>query len=464
MGGIKPTRLDNSYSEYLYQITNLANTPLINKSKRFFDKMITFSEQFLHEYYFKKNVKFLFDLSAKNDETLQSLEKCAMRMEDSQTLPILKQAISEDLLTVCVGTMELINIFTHLSNIISHQWKQKGLFNEVSGLIKNYLKSKTDLMSCLVRKVSTDQDLLDLSESANDEKEAKEMQEEIDIEDRDLKDNSKFTHNILSSILQVYATPLEFIEEYCSQMTIRLLKLNSAESLKYENDQIELLKRYFGPAVTQKCAIMMDDLKKSAQINNYIYNKSTIFSNSPIEFEVQLLTSLIWDVVQEGHEDGDPCRVPHNITRYRNSVGKNRLMEHYIEEYSNLKKLRELHWLNQYSMAEVEITFKNTTHNVWLSATHAIILHQLSNNNALTVEQLSEILSSSYDKIKSGLTALMKEGLISTQNGHEYKLVDEYEHEKATSKMNNDEIYDDDLNKQNDNKARDGMETVLIYN
>ncbi|KAF0986883.1 hypothetical protein HZS_1690 [Henneguya salminicola] len=365
--------------------------------------------------------------------------------ESRQASKILKDAIAENLLNVSIGTMELLNIFVSLHKTMCCKWGNIKLFEIISGPMKSYLKSKNDLMACLVRKVSIENQLLKFPEVDNKAYTVQEWRDELDDEAFETdKIEKTVPPNILACILQVYGSSSEFIDEYCKQLTGRLLNAKSFDNITFESDQITLLKQQFDQSALQKCLIMIEDVRKSILLKEAIIPH--ILNNSSVDFEVQLLTPCMWDIDET--TDQETFNLPINITE---------AMESFSFEYSRLKKLRELQWLNNYARANIDIKFKNTTKNIWCSAFHAVLLEEISNKIS-TIEDLSLKLSCSYERIKSGLWFLMKEGWVTNNEGtNTYKITDEYYENKSLVSKNNASDYDEMAFELNDTQTHNRM-------
>ncbi|KII61656.1 Anaphase-promoting complex subunit 2 [Thelohanellus kitauei] len=167
-------------------------------------------------------------------------------------------------------------------------------------------------MNLLVKKIMNERETMTLDQKCK--KEENRVEAELDQEDLlYFREKHEPPSNLIFSIVQVYGTSAQFIDEYSKQLADRIFKIQTEDDLIYEVNKIRMLGKHFGLDSINQCSIMVNDIKESKRLNKDVIKRCGELWDCRYDFEALIVTPYIWDIAEEFTEN--QFTVPSNIER-----------------------------------------------------------------------------------------------------------------------------------------------------
>ncbi|CAG8620239.1 7539_t:CDS:10, partial [Paraglomus occultum] len=220
------------------------------------------------------------------------------------------------------------------------------LLEKVTGPIRDYLRTRTDTVKCLVTAWTDDQ--------GNDPELIEELgKAEIPVPTEDAEDTAYFENDnwvpdpvdagpnykssvyrsadITNLLISIFDDTEPITREIQNQMGIKLLNKTDFET-ETEITKLELFKLRFGETKMQHTEVMIKDIADSKRIDHYVYPEGKgRDENESALLHTTIISRLFWPTLR--NED---FNVPQPIQE---------VMKQYEESFERYKKTRKLQWM-----------------------------------------------------------------------------------------------------------------------
>ena len=215
--------------------------------------------------------------------------------------------------------------------------------------------------------------------------------------------------DIISTLVNIYGSKDQFLEEYRSMLCGRLL--NKKEfNIDKECENIELLKSRFGDSSVKYCDIMLKDIKDSRKmITDYVTrskenNQINNFSEDNLlqlnDFDVIVISKDYWDITVDDAQFKHPYTVSEPF-------------DHYSKDFSEKDKYREVKYLSNLGNVQLSLTFDNGSFDFNVSPIHAAIISIFNEtDDKLTAEYLAEKLSITTTLLEEKIAFWVNKGVL----------------------------------------------------
>ncbi|EPY54127.1 anaphase-promoting complex subunit Apc2 [Schizosaccharomyces cryophilus OY26] len=187
--------------------------------------------------------------------------------------------------------------------------------------------------------------------------------------------------DIIASLISIFKSKETLIKELQLLLADRLLQITDY-NYDHESKNIGFLKYRFGESTLQMCNVMLEDIRKSKSIDEFIHGRKDV---SPV-FHATILSRIFWPnlVVR-------PFRVPKAIQEELNK---------YAASFSKKKNKRELVYLQNLGTVELEITLEDRTLDLSVTPEQATLISLFEESLTLRLEDAAEKLDQSVDIVK----------------------------------------------------------------
>ena len=331
----------------------------------------------------------------------------------------LNQQLNTRLLHVGANTNDILTTYLNTIRVLHciDSTKQYLLYDDIITPIKQYLKSRSDCVYCIVQRMLGDiNNTIDTDFATELELNVEQISrgelhntnvivgDDSDVDDdineqwlpdqlpanwyiRKLQSNS--THHIQSidvigALIDIFGTTETIVNEYKIQLSHKLLQKTTFDTDK-ELTQIEFMKYRFGDI--SSIEQMLRDLESSRRINSQI--NSIIDTKHPIN--KQLLQSMESLIVSAEFWPSDTIdsisfKLPSILHEYT---------EQYSTEYCELKKPRILKWQHSLGCVELELSFddgRTQQYNVTPLLASIMYYYIENSTSVLKCSEISELL------------------------------------------------------------------------
>ncbi|OUM62074.1 hypothetical protein PIROE2DRAFT_11724, partial [Piromyces sp. E2] len=243
---------------------------------------------YIYRNYFDLRTSELFDIIVDYPESKWALIDLKISIKKTglikELITSLNDSIKKRLLHQGAKTSDIVQQYISLIKCMQILDSSGLLLEQVSGLIKKYLRDRDDTIKCIIQ-IFVDENNYDLFESipqqdivAFDEMNLDNYNNDnwmpellkIDLANKVVK---KKNVDIISTLLNIYDTRDMFVKEFQELLASRLLALKGYD-LRKELKNLELLKLRFGENNLQLCEVMIKDISSSRRIDYNIHTET----------------------------------------------------------------------------------------------------------------------------------------------------------------------------------------------
>ena len=205
--------------------------------------------------------------------------------------------------------------------------------------------------------------------------------------------------DIISTLVNIYGSQEKFIEQYKRMLSERFVT-DFKFQLENEINNLEKLKKRFGETCLHNCDIIIKDVRDSIKLKNTIPCKNKEFNLNTL-----IISKSFWPFKNN------------EMYVYPDFIKKN--IQEFETEFSNVKFSRKLNYYNNLGYVDLTLTFKNGEFNFKVSQLAALIItmfDELSQENFITCEVISEKLHSNVSVVKRKLNFWVSKGVLNEVN------------------------------------------------
>ena len=362
----------------------------------------------------------IFDIVVSFPESkpaLIDLKKCCSRISAHQEISerTIKTFISR-LLHLGASTSDIIIQYINGIQALNIIDESGGLTRSVSPPIQEYLITRKDLLSTIIKMIIEDKTLVAsdiITQKPNDDDIIREadVQKELDFAwnpeplHSHIKDSESLIHDAsdsdaLALLLNVYGSINSFIVQLEKEIA-RRIQNSSGFSFEKEVSAIELLKKRFGSQSFIKCEVILKDVADSKRFTQ-MFECNTI---QPL-----VISHMYWPPLVN-----DYLKLPNEIEEE---------IEKYTEKFERSKDPRKLKWHNSIGAVEIELEFNNNESlKITVPPVHASIALLMNENETITIEYVMKTLEIYRQSAETALNFWVSNNIF-IKEGNKYRMSD----------------------------------------
>ena len=349
---------------------------------------------YMYEVYANNIIEQFFSIIIEfpsSQAALDDLKICLQKIDlKAHLIESIKTALETKLLHPGVDTPDILTGYVAAIKTLKHLDKTGVLLQTVTEPVKEYLRSRSDTVRCVITGL-TEEGPSDLSEELAKSKTIKSKEESgekiemlnwetwtpdpIDADPVLLKETRvNRPSDIISMVVDIYGSKELFVTEYKNLLAERLLsQLDFYPEKEIRN--LELLKLRFGESLLHSCEVMLKDISDSKRINAHIQTDTDFRDEKRFEMSALIVSSQFWPTFKK-----ETMELPPEVKE---------VFDKYTKSYESYKGNRTLHWtpLNGKVILDIEIDGKITEYQV--TPTQATIIIHFQNCSKYLVHSKS---------------------------------------------------------------------------
>ena len=366
-----------------------------NLVKQMFEVILDFPET-------KPAISDLSDCIAKCPELKTQLEKS------------FKSELESRIVHCSKSTDGILLVYINLTKVMKILFPTMEVLESISDPIKKELRKRSDTFKCIIKTIAEDGELYALLDIK--QKSVKEQDEFSSDEDelgafewqpiprsalRNVISALNKRSDIVSMLINIYGSQEQFMEEYRTHLSKKLVK-NTEFDVVTEIKDLEMLKKRFGEGNLHKCEVMIQDVLSSKRINSIIHEnqpREKFLSVKQLDFLI--ISSYFWPIEEQNYKFNLPEKLKSSF-------------EDYSEKYSQVKASRKLKFHEQLGNVSLTLEFENGS-KTWndISPLHAAIITLFDEENEMkSSEELSNALGITQHHLRKEISFWETRGVL----------------------------------------------------
>ncbi|KAI9139125.1 hypothetical protein BKA69DRAFT_1030788, partial [Paraphysoderma sedebokerense] len=369
----------------------------------------------------KLRISEFFDIMVSYPDSLPAIDdlKECFKFENARNKLVIsfRKALKKRLLQPAARTSDILDGYKSCIKIFQRLDPSGIVLDKIATPIRQYLRDREDTVKCILTSLldETQGDLFEeLGKGGEIEMDADDLHidnfdddnwqpDPIDIT-VDKKTKSHRSHDIISSLVNIFDTKDVFIKEYQNVLADRLLSLADYDDTK-ELEKLELLKLRFGESNMSICEVMIKDIKNSQRVDGHLH--------AEIPIHATILSRLFWPNFRtERLELPETIQGP--LTTYRDAFAK-------------YKQGQELHWLPHLGSVSVELELEDRTVEFNVPPMLASIVMLFQEHSTLTLNDIAQKLNLPDDVVRSRITYWIRHGILKETSTNTFVVLEQAE-------------------------------------
>ncbi|XP_055690510.1 anaphase-promoting complex subunit 2 [Lutzomyia longipalpis] len=381
---------------------------------------------FMYETYANVIIEQFFDIIIDFPESQPAIDDLKVCFEKVDLRPhlvqTLKLALETRLLHPGVDTADILTGYVSAIKAIRHLDSSGVLLETITEPVREYLRSRTDTVRCVVTGLIEDGPT-DLAEELAKSEALKEEgitvvddltnweawnPDPVDANPSKVKPNR--SADIISMVVDIYGSKELFVNEYKNLLAERLLMqldLNSEKEIR----NLELLKLRFGESVLHSCEVMLKDISDSKRINAHIQSDGNYADSKVFEFSSLILSAQFWPVFKK-----EDLELPEPIQAQ---------FESYRKSYEAYKGNRTLHWRPVSGKVTLDVERMGKVTEYTATPTQATIIYHFQEKSEWNLTDLGNVMKIPPSVLRRKITFWQTHGLLKETKEGTFVLVEE---------------------------------------
>ncbi|GAA5986672.1 hypothetical protein JCM10908_003852 [Rhodotorula pacifica] len=355
-------------------------------AKKFLKPTFSRFEYHIHKILCQLRTTELFDIIIAYPASQPALEdlKVCLQKTDQRSLLVsrLRLQLSERLLHPGVDTKDIITTYISAIRCLRIVDPAGVLLSRVADPIRQYLRSRTDTIRCIVASLIEEGNPLFVELSSSDAKLVSDSRDEAENfndpkwtpDPVDAPPNYRKSKgaDVIQLLVSIYDTKDVFIKELQVLLAQRLLAIRDY-ALEKETKNLETLKTRFGEQALQGCEVMLKDLQDSKQLDASVHAR---MPNVPLH--ATIVSRLFWPSFQP-----TPLKLPGQLGRAQAA---------YDRAFASNKNDKRLRWMPQLGNVNLTIELKDRKVTADATPLQAAVIELFDKQDTWTSEALQQEL------------------------------------------------------------------------
>jgi anaphase-promoting complex subunit 2 len=376
-------------------------------------------EKNIHQALGNSLVEKMFDVILDFPETkpaISDLSDCIAKCPELKALleTTFKNELQAKIVHCSKSTDGILLIYINLTKVMKMLFPTMEVLESISDPLKKELRKRSDTFKCIIKTIAEDGELYALLDIK--QKSVKEQDEFSSDEDelgafewhpiprsalRNVISALNKRSDIVSMLINIYGSQEQFMEEYRTHLSKKLVK-NTGFDVVTEIKDLEMLKKRFGEANLHKCEVMIQDVLSSKRINSIIHEKDSKKLFLPLkQLDFLIISSYFWPIEEQNYKFDLPEKLKQSF-------------KDYSEKYSVVKASRKLRFHEQLGSVSLSLEFENGNR-TWndVSPLHAAIIALFDGEEACkSSEELSAALGISSHHLRKEISFWETRGVL----------------------------------------------------
>ncbi|KWU47479.1 hypothetical protein RHOSPDRAFT_30906 [Rhodotorula sp. JG-1b] len=314
---------------------------------------------------------------------LEDLKVCLQKTDQRSALVSrLRTQLSERLLHPGIDTKDIITTYISTIRCLRIVDSAGVLLSRVADPIRQYLRSRTDTIRCIVASLIEEGNPLFVELSSGDAKLVSDSRDEAENfndpkwtpDPVDAPPNYRKSKgaDVIQLLVSIYDTKDVFVKELQVLLAQRLLAIRDY-ALEKETKNLETLKTRFGEQALQGCEVMLKDLQDSKQLDASVHAR---MPNVPLH--ATIVSRLFWPSFQP-----TPLKLPGQLGRAQAA---------YDRAFASSKSDKRLRWMPQLGSVNLTIELKDRKITTDATPLQAAVIELFDKQDTWTSETLQQEL------------------------------------------------------------------------
>ena len=326
----------------------------------------------------------------------------------------LKSFLVKKIVHCSKATDGILLVYINLTKVMKILFPTMEILESISDPIKKELRKRSDTFKCIIKTIAEDGELYALLDIK--QKSVKEQDDFSSDEDelgafewqpiprsalRNVISALNKRSDIVSMLINIYGSQEQFMEEYRTHLSKKLVS-NTEFEVNVEIKDLEMLKKRFGEGNLHKCEVMIQDVLSSKRINGFIHEEvksKSFLSLKNLNFLI--ISSYFWPI----EENEFKFKLPEKLLKS---------FEEYSDRYNVVKASRKLKFHEQLGSVTLTLEFENGA-KTWSGVTplHAAIITLFDEDSGLkSSEDLSSALGISQHQLRKEISFWETRGVV----------------------------------------------------
>ncbi|GAA5869819.1 hypothetical protein JCM3774_000505 [Rhodotorula dairenensis] len=389
-------------------------------AKKFLKPTFSRFEYHIHKILCQLRTTELFDIILAFPSSQPALEdlKICLQKTDQRSLLVarLRAQLSERLLHPGVDTKDVITTYISTIRCLRIVDPAGVLLSRVADPIRQYLRSRTDTIRCIVASLIEEGNPLFVELSSSEAKLVSDSRDEAENyndpkwtpDPVDAPPNYRKSKgaDVIQLLVSIYDSKDVFVKELQVLLAQRLLAIRDY-ALEKESKNLETLKTRFGEQALQGCDVMLKDLQDSKQLDANVHAR---MPNIPLH--ATIVSRLFWPSFQP-----TPLKLPGQLGRAQAA---------YDRAFASKNGDKRLRWMPQLGNVNLTIELKDRKITADATPLQAAVIELFDKQDTWTSEALQqELRVGDAGAVRNALYFWNNLGVLSSMPDDMWRLLEE---------------------------------------